>query len=94
MTSSGSVNTHSSASSGIAGIGHHSGKAIKWMGLQTLKGFRVIEIIRRRWVIERLVKEMGKLDADGWEQWLVKKERKVRRTAEDLLELSLYVCYL
>jgi len=88
ISSSCSDFTLSSTSSGVPGIGHLSGKGIKWLGLQILKGVGVIEIARRRWVITRLVSEMGKLDANGWENWLLAKEQKVRRAAEDLLELS------
>jgi hypothetical protein len=85
ISSSGAL---SSTSSGVPGIGSVSGKAVKWVGLQILKGIGVIKIVRRRWMITRLVREMGKLDADGWEVWLLTKEKKVRRAAEDLLELS------
>jgi len=85
ISSSGAL---SSASSGVPGVGYLTGKGVKWVGLQILKGIGVVEIARRRWMITRLVSEMDRLDANSWERWLLTKENKVRRAAEDLLELS------
>lgn len=85
ISSSGAL---SSASSGVPGIGYLSGRGVKWVGLQILKGIEGVEIARRRWMITKLVNEMDGLGVNGWEKWLLTKEKKLRRAAEDLLELS------
>lgn len=66
-----------------------SGKAVKWVGLQILNTFDSIEIHRRRWVIQRFFKKIDELPIDKRSLWLMENDRKVNRTIEDLLELTL-----
>jgi hypothetical protein len=81
----------SSESSGMPGIGYLSGKVVKWVGMQMLKAFTSIEIYRRRWIIGKLVKEMGKMDLSRRGDWLVEKQREINRAVDDMLELSSYI---
>ena len=91
-TTSSSALSSSTTSSGVSGIGYFSGKVVKWVGLRLLDGYAFMEIRRRRWVIKRFVKQIEDVSKDERAEWLVKRERKVNRTMDDLLELSLYVC--
>lgn len=90
-SSSNTAFSSSAASSGIPGIGYLSGKVVKWVGLQILEGLNAVEILRRQWVIHRLVKRMGGIPADQRAEWIVKREEKINRKVDDLLELSSYV---
>lgn len=56
-----------------------------------LSGIEAVEILRRQWVIRRLVKRIGKLPGDQRTEWLVKREQDINRKVDDLLELSSYV---
>jgi hypothetical protein len=94
MNTSSSTSTSSYASSGVPGIGHLSGKGIKWVGIQILKGVGVVEMNRRRWVIGRLVKEIGRVDASRSGDWLVDRRKAVNHAVNDILELSLYLYVL
>lgn len=86
---SASMSSFSSTSSGVAGIGHSSGIAVKWVGLQILNAFDSLEMRRRRWIIQKILKKIEKIPADKRAAWLLKNERKMNRVFEDLLELSL-----
>lgn len=90
-SSSNTAFSSSAASSGIPGIGYLSGKVVKWVGLQILEGFNAVEILRRQWVIHRLVQRMGGIPADQRAEWIVQREEKINRKVDDLLELSSYV---
>jgi len=87
-TTSSSALSSSTTSSGVSGIGYVSGKVVKWVGLRLLDGYAFMEIRRRRWVIKRFVKRIEDVSKDERAEWLVKRERKVNRTMDDLLELS------
>jgi hypothetical protein len=92
--SSTSVVSTTTASSGVPGIGYVSGKGVKWLGERILNAFVPLEIRRRRWVIRRLVKRIDKIPVEQCAVWLVKKESKITRAVENLLELSSYVSFL
>jgi hypothetical protein len=77
----------SSGSSGVPGIGFLSGKAVKWTGLQILQSLNTLEIHRRRWVIRRLLNRAKKVPVHEFAGWLVKEEKNINRTIEDILEL-------
>ena len=80
----------STASSGTPGIGYLSGQGLKWLGMQFLNMFVPLEIRRRRWMVQRVVKRIEEIPADQRARWLSKKH-KIYHVIEDILELSLYV---
>jgi hypothetical protein len=83
-----SVSSGSTVFSVVPGIGYLSGKAIKWVGMQILNGIVPLEIRRRRWVIRKLVRHMDAIPAGDRATWVLRNERKISRTIENLLELS------
>lgn len=88
-SSSNSVFSSSTASSGVPGIGHLSGKAVKWVGSQILNSLVPLEIRRRRWVIRQIIKKLGQVPMNDRAEWVVKRGKKINRALDDLLELSL-----
>lgn len=88
------TSSSTSASSGVPGIGYLSGKGVKWVGLQILDAVSFVEMRRRVWIIGRMSKRIDKMAPDKRTIWLLKNERKVNRTIEDLFELSSYVISL
>jgi hypothetical protein len=78
-----------SGSSGVPGIGYLSGKVVKWVGTQILDMFVPLVIFRRRRVINGLIKQIDVMPQGDLLDWILKKERKINRAAEDLLELTM-----
>lgn len=89
-----SIVSTTTASSGVPGVGYVSGKCVKWLGERILCAFVPLEIRRRRWIIRRLVKRIDKIPVEQCAVWLAKKEGKITRAVENLLELSSYVPFL
>ena len=58
--------------------------------MQFLNMFVPLEIRRRRWIVQRVVKRIEEIPADQRARWLSKKH-KIYHVIEDILELSLYV---
>jgi hypothetical protein len=80
-----------STSSHLPGIGYFSGKAIKWIGEKMLDIITPIEINRRAWVINRLLKTLEKQSFDSLPDKVFLKKKSIHRLVNDLLELSTYV---
>lgn len=81
----------STASSGIPGIGYFSGKAVKWVGEQMLDAFILLEIPRRRRIINDLVSQLKNIHVQDRSKWIFERKRKINRAIEDLLELTTWV---
>jgi hypothetical protein len=86
-----SLSSDSASSSVTPGIGYHSGTAIKWVGKRILDAVTPIEIRRRLWTINRLIKALEKEPYDSLPNLALRKLKSIDRFAEDLLELSTYV---
>jgi hypothetical protein len=64
------------------------GKAVKWVGVQTLGAFELLAIPIRRQVISDLIKQLERIPQQDRSQWIFKRSRAINRAVEDLLELS------
>jgi hypothetical protein len=72
----------------VLGQGHLSGKAIEWVGLQMLNAVEPLVIFNRRRAISGLIKRFKDVHGQDRAKWMFKRERKINRTVEDLLELT------
>lgn len=88
ISASTSALSTSTASSGVAGIGYLSGKAVKWVGVQMLDVIEPLVIFRRRRIIHGLIKQLKTVPVQDCSEWLFKRKRTLNRAVEDLLELS------
>jgi hypothetical protein len=59
------------------------------VGTQILDVFVPLVIFRRRRVINGLIKQIDVMPQGDLLDWILKKERKINRAAEDLLELTM-----
>jgi hypothetical protein len=88
-----SFSTSFSTSSHHPGIGYFSGKAIKWIGEKILDIITPIEINRRAWVINRLLKTLEKQSSDSLPDKIFLNKKSIHRLVDDLLELSTYIMH-
>lgn len=79
-----------SMSSRLSGppIGHCLGTVAIWVGMRMLDGFGAVVLWNRRRIIRGLLKKAQRLLPTERAAWSLKKERKLIRATEDLLELS------
>jgi hypothetical protein len=63
---------------------------MKWTGYKILDGLTPLEIRRRIWVANRLVKGLEKRSDDSLDDALLRKRKKIDYLLDDLLELSTY----